>query len=485
MAIRVLLVDPDTKWLGEASAHLVKNMYEVKAVETGKDAQLSLYNETYFAVVMSFETKNHSASMVLKFIKTNYPSQRVILTFENNKEFEDGNLDLEKLKKMGVHDHLIKPFQLSQIQESLEGHQSIDELLGNITKREGQLDEAEVSLGDDQFTKIKIDDFYSSQSVLFDVYIKLKSDRYVKILHTGDTFTRERIDRYKNEKGVEFLFILNADRRKYIKFTNFVGNKMIMSDKVAGVKKLSLMRMVSEKYLEEVYTHGLRPQVVDQGREVCQNMFNMVEKQKDLYALLRTYQDFDPNSFSHCYLVMLFSSLIIKQFDWQSKVTIEAAAMACLFHDIGKMKLPPEFKELRTADMSPQQLELYKTHPTLGTEVVEGNRLLANSVKQIILQHHENHDGTGFPNNVRGSKIFTLASIVHLADDFAHDLVDNKQAPVVALKALLGNPERIVHYNSKIVENFIKVFANPDLIKNQDATVLPSNSRVVNTKKVS
>jgi putative nucleotidyltransferase with HDIG domain len=484
VAIRVLLVDPDTKWLGEASAYLEKNLYEVKSVETGKDAQLAIYNETFFAVIINFETKNHPALMVLKFIKTNYPSQRIILTFENNKEFEEGNLDADKLKKMGVHDHIIKPFPLSQIQESLEGHQSIDELLGNITKREGQSDEAEVELGDDQFTKIKIDDFYSSQSVLFDVYIKLKSNRYVKILHTGDTFTRERIDRYKNEKGVEFLYITNADRRKYIKFTNFVGNKMIMSDKVAGDKKLSLMRMVSEKYLEEVYTHGLKPQVVDQGKEVCQNMFNMIEKQKDLYSLLRTYQDFDPNAFSHCYLVMLFSSLIIKQFDWQSKVTIEAAAMACMFHDIGKMKLPPEYKELRPADMSAEQLEVYKTHPTLGAEVVEGNRLLANSIKQIILQHHENHDGTGFPNNVRGSKIFTLAAIVHLADDFAHDIVDNKQAPIIALKAILGNPERVVLYNSKILENFIKVFANPDLIK-KDGTVIPSNSRIVNTKKVS
>jgi putative nucleotidyltransferase with HDIG domain len=456
VAIRVLLVDPDTKWLGEATAYLEKNLYEVKAVETGKDAQLSIYNESFFAVIISYETKNHPAAMVLKFIKTNYPNQRIILTFENNKEFEAGELDLEKLKRMGVQDHIIKPFPLSQIQESLEGHQSIDELLGNITKREGQSDEAEVELGDDQFSKIRIDDFYSSQSVLFDVYIKLKSNRYVKILHTGDTFTRERIDRYKNEKGVESLYITNADRRKYIKFTNFIGNKMIMSDKVAGDKKLSLMRMVSEKYLEEVYTHGLKPQVVDQGKD----------------------------AFSHCYLVMLLSSLIIKQFDWQSKVTIEAAAMACMFHDIGKMKLPPEYKELRPANMSPEQLEVYKTHPTLGAEVVEGNRLLANSIKQIILQHHENHDGTGFPNNVRGSKIFTLAAIVHLADDFAHDIVDNKQAPIIALKAILGNPERVVKYNSKILENFIKVFANPDLIK-KETTIVPSNSRLVNTKKAS
>ena len=45
-------------------------------------------------------------------------------------------------------------------------------------------------------------------------------------------------------------------------------------------------------------------------------------------------------------------------------------------------------------------------------------------------------------------------------------------------------PERVVRYNSKILENFIKVFANPDLIK-KEATIVPSNSRLVNTKKAS
>ena len=207
MTIRILLVDSDSKWLSEAEAHLKKNLYEVRSVENGKAAQLALYNESFFAVILSYETKNHPALMVLKFIKNNNPNQRILMTFENNKDFEDKTIDAEKLKKMGVNDYLIKPFPMSQIQESLEGHQSIDELLKNLPKKEGQTEELEVNTSDDQFTKIKIGDLYSSQSVLFDVYIKLKADHYIKILHIGDTFSRERIDRYKNEKGVELMIL--------------------------------------------------------------------------------------------------------------------------------------------------------------------------------------------------------------------------------------------------------------------------------------
>ena len=82
-----------------------------------------------------------------------------------------------------------------------------------------------------------------------------------------------------------------------------------------------------------------------------------VKKEDDMYKLLRSYQDFDPNAFTHAYLVTLFSSCIIKQFEWQSKATIETTALACMFHDIGKMKLPPELLSLHPTNMSEDQLE--------------------------------------------------------------------------------------------------------------------------------
>lgn len=58
-------------------------------------------------------------------------------------------------------------------------------------------------------------------------------------------------------------------------------------------------------------------------------------------------------------------------------------------------------------DMTPEQVEIYKKHPELGYQIVENNRGLNNSVKQIILHHHEAFDGTGFPFQKKGNKIPT------------------------------------------------------------------------------
>jgi response regulator RpfG family c-di-GMP phosphodiesterase len=484
LALKVLLVDADEAWLAQAKKFLSEQMYEALSVTNGRDAQLALYNDKYFAVILNYDIQNHSCMQVLKFIKTNYTNQRVIIVVNNKELVEKEIVTEEKLIKFGASGMIARPFELTELKDTLEGHQSLSDLMSNIPKKEGTSEEEEVEFSDDKFTSIKIDEFYSSQAVLFDIYIKLGTNKYLKILHSGDSFSKERIDKYKNEKKVESLYFHNSDRRKFIQYNNFLAKKLIQNANVPAFNKVNMLKNVTEKFIEESFTVGIKPQVVDQGKEVCENIYQLVETQEDLYQVLKSYQNFDPTAFSHAFLVTLYSTAIIKQFEWQSKATIETSAMACMFHDIGKMLLPKEFLNLRPQDMSPEQFEQYKTHPELGLKIVEGNRMINNSIKQIILQHHEAYDGTGFPYEKKGSKILTLANIVCLADDFVHTMIDFKLQPTEALRKILTNKEGVKRYNSQILEKFIQVFVDPGKI-HKDQSALPSNSRLVNTKKAS
>ncbi len=202
-------------------------MYEVSAVFNGRDAQLAMYNDKYFAVIMNYSTENHSCMQVLKFIKTNYTNQRVLIVMNDRSPLDNNHTSEEKLQKLGVAELAIKPFELKFLKELLEGHQSLTDLMASVPKNEGVSEEKEVAMTDDNFSKIKIDEFYSSQAVLFDIYIKLSENKYLKILHTGDTFSKERLDKYKNEKKVDSLYFHNSDRRKFIQYNNFLTKKLI------------------------------------------------------------------------------------------------------------------------------------------------------------------------------------------------------------------------------------------------------------------
>ena len=483
MALKILIVDPDESWAYQAKKYFIDSSYEVQTVHNGREAQLKIYNDKFFAIIMNYATQNHSCIQVLKFIKSNSTNQRVIVVGNDQKILDEEEITEEKLQKMGVANLCVKPFEISLLKEVLEGHLSLSDLIANVTKNNGVSEEVEVIQVDENFSSIKIDEFYSSQAVLFDIYIKISANKYLKILHTGDTFSKERLDKYKNEKKVDELYFHNSDRRKFIQYNNFLSKKLLANENVPAYNKVNILKNVTEKFIEEAYTVGVKPLVIDQGKEVCETVFQLIETQKDLYSILRSYQNFDPTAYSHAFLVTLYSAAIIKQFEWQSKATIETTAMACMFHDIGKTLLPKEFIGMSAKDMTPEQLEQYKKHPELGFSIVENNRFLNNSVKQIILQHHEAYDGSGYPFQKKGQKILTLSNIVCLADDFVHIMIDEKLQPTDALRRILMNKVGVKRYNSMLVEKFIKVFVDPDKIKNEVA--LPSNSRVVNGRKAS
>jgi putative nucleotidyltransferase with HDIG domain len=483
MALNLMIADPDPSWLAAAKEFFEEKMYKVDTADNGKNAQLQIYNNQYFACIINLSLQRHSGAEVLKFIKNSHKALRVVVILENKDILTAGDWTVDKLIKMGATEIVVKPFEMAHLADVLEGHQTLNDVVNSLPRKEGQSSEVEVGDDDSQFTKIKIDEFYSSKAVLFDIFIRLGQNKYIKILHCGDTFSPERIDNYRNKKNVEFLYFHNNDRKKYIQYLNFLGQKFTESEKVSDASKMQLLGRVSDKFLEEAFTIGVKPQVVEQGKELAQSVTKMVQKQKDLWKVLREWQVLDPNAYSHTHLVMIYAAGIIFQFEWQSKSMLETSAMAAMFHDIGKMKLPPELMSKKTSEMTPEELEQYKKHPELGAQMLEGHLTLSQSVRQIILQHHECFDGTGFPNGLKANKVLTLANIIRISDDFVHKMMDEGTNPMVTLKNMLQDKAGLTRYASVIVENFIRLFADPAKLGKNFS--MPNNSRLVASKKFS
>ena len=477
------MADPSNEWLEATREYLKQSMYEVETVNSGKKAQLALYNGTFFAVVLNLGIKNHTGLEVLKFVRAKHIAQRVVVMLDSMEVLKKDELNADQLVKLGATEVMVRPFTLDQLKEVLEGQQTIDDLVRNIPRPKGPLTEVDVFESDDKFSKVPIDEFYSGKAILFNVYIRLGVDKYVKILHAGDTFPLERLNRYKDEKNVQWLYFHTSDRKKYIQYCNYLAAKIITNQKVSGLAKVKMMKATAEKIIEEVYSVGLRPQVAEESRQLARNMYQLIENQPDLFQVLRTFHDFDPDAYTHSYSVTLFATAIIKQFEWQSRAMIETTAIACLLHDIGKIKMPKELILKRPSLMSQAELEVYKKHPEFAEQILSNNLMIGQNVRQIILQHHEYYNGTGFPNGLKRSKVLSISNIISLCDDFVHCMTTNQTQPPDTLKQILENPQQVQRYNSLILENFIKVFVDPEKITRGHP--LPSNSHIVRNKGVS
>lgn len=93
---------------------------------------------------------------------------------------------------------------------------------------------------------------------------------------------------------------------------------------------------------------------------------------------------------------------------------IQGLRLAATIHDLGKIGIPAEILA-KPGKLTPIQYELIKEHPQLGHDIVK-NVSFPWSIGEMILQHHERMDGSGYPQGLRGDAILPEARILAVAD---------------------------------------------------------------------
>ena len=93
---------------------------------------------------------------------------------------------------------------------------------------------------------------------------------------------------------------------------------------------------------------------------------------------------------------------------------LEELEIACLFHDVGKIKIPDSILLKKDKLDTPEQREMMR-HTEYGAEILSKARSLLKYIP-AVRHHHEWYDGTGYPDGLNGQKIPLDAAIISLAD---------------------------------------------------------------------
>ena len=462
MAHRILLADSDREWLQKARNFLTGKGYKVDPATNGKDAQLYLYRNNYFAVVMGLGLRNHSGMTVLRFIRTHRPHFKVIALWNRETDrIEEGVPILEELNQCGIDHILPKTGHFRQLEEELSGLKTGSGLSLSPPPDSEQSTETEedVWCDDNQFFKVKREEFYTSPSIVLNVFIRRKKSHYKKIFKAGTKADPGRLKRYRNDPQISWLHFKKKDLGKYVKFQNFLAGRMVARTHGHGKLKLGLFQNVVEKYWEQFLNEGINANVLEQGKRIAHNIADLIDKEESMMEWMCARNSWKGGLPTHTFLTTLLATAIMKKFQWHSSKTLETMALACLLHDIGMSRLPPDLTGKKTQEMSHEELRLYRRHPEIGAELVGDTRPITDTVKQIILQHHEYYDGTGHPKGKSRKEIIMPANILCLVDDFVHTVVECdcslKQAQDIFLKKIAHFPTR---YHPTIVGHFATLF---------------------------
>ena len=121
----------------------------------------------------------------------------------------------------------------------------------------------------------------------------------------------------------------------------------------------------------------------------------------------------DPYTYGHQQRVCKLATTIAKDLDLNDK-EVEAIRIAALIHDVGKVNIPASILS-KPGKLTDIEFEMIKTHPQLSYNMLKKIEFPL-PIGDIILQHHEKIDGSGYPRGLKGKDIMIEAKILTVAD---------------------------------------------------------------------
>lgn len=134
----------------------------------------------------------------------------------------------------------------------------------------------------------------------------------------------------------------------------------------------------------------------------------------DLNQLLKQYEEKDVYTHNHSIRVEQYTLKIASRMGLPNEMLL-TLAVASLFHDIGKVNVPDEILN-KAGRLTELEYEYIRHHPSDSVKMLSSK--FEQDLTNIVEQHHEKMDGSGYPKGLKGDEIMLEAKIVAVADAF-------------------------------------------------------------------
>lgn len=442
--LKILLVDDDVDFRKTVSRSLKIEDYEVTEASNGKEAQNMLRQEKVDLVISDIRMPTLHGLELLHYIKRSYPSLPVILMTGFSEVIE-----ISEAFEIGAAGFLNKPFSNDDLLEQV----SLVQNLKNEKGFELNLKEKTTAI-QIEYMPIPINEFVSGSQIKFPIFLKLGQLKYVKIANEGEDLSSTRISELR-KKGIDYFFIKSDNFKELVGISYQITQSKIKSSKVPLNKKLDLINSSNDLLLEHSFNIGVDSEIYDMAVTNVKQTLSLITDKKSIYDLLENFKKHSERLYTHSLGVALISLLICKEIEIESPINLYKVSMAAFFHDIGQKEIPKKILDKSRFLLTKEEQEIYQGHPQMGAEMLMNIDGVPNDLPEIVMQHHENWDGTGFPTGLSKQKIHPFSRIIRIADEFCNLEKSTAESSSEVMKFLKDN-EKI--FEPKVLKALQKIY---------------------------
>jgi putative nucleotidyltransferase with HDIG domain len=166
------------------------------------------------------------------------------------------------------------------------------------------------------------------------------------------------------------------------------------------------------------------------------------ELEEKLELMVKAMEARDPYTSGHSRRVAEYSLSIARELRLSAN-ELDTIKRAALLHDVGKIY--EEFAPLLRKDgrLTPEERNVMRTHVVRSAQLVATAARLRGSVEAVIRHHHENYDGSGYPDGIAGQLIPIGARIIMIADTLDAMTTDRPYRKALGLNQAIEELERL------------------------------------------
>ena len=312
------------------------------------------------------------------------------------------------------------------------------------------------SANKDKFLSVELDEVFIGDPLPCSLFLYIDY-RFLTYRPSGSEIDRMTYERLEFKK-IRNLFIHLSDREVFAAWSAAKSAEQAPPPEAGEgspvLKALDGLKDDMRRKTMDIFTTNHPVKAVAAGLETSKKLVDEMMKMPFAVKSLAHLQGYSRGTVDHSVNVSILAVYLGQQMGYSSAVILQHIGMGALLHDIGK----PLVKIDDTDDKETIELKMVE-HVKLGAEFINKEDKAPNEVKMIVAQHHEFYDGTGYPKQLRSNRIYDLARIVTIANEFDGLVADGQGTLVERQRAAITHMDQVMFkkFDPMKLEKAIKI----------------------------
>lgn len=267
-----------------------------------------------------------------------------------------------------------------------------------------------------EYTAIIKNTLIEDTKIEFDLFLKSGSNRhsnYVLFSRRNELFSPERREELMS-RNAQKLYISTNDIDKYLKYQEKNLKHIIEDNTMNSLEKSGVLYQVAKNVTAELLDDPRSGQHVERVSTWVSNTIHHILENENTLSNLFKVINHDYRIYTHSVNTSVIG-LLFGRFLSLKPEELNCLGTGLILHDIGKVTVPPIVIKKR-GKLTVNEFAEMKKHPKAGLKILGHRSSVDIRSLKIVIQHHENNDGTGYPYGIGGSDIHLLGHISRIID---------------------------------------------------------------------